>query len=181
VTCPPLLRRLPAPAAALATASGEAAVVSRVVARVPRTVACRVRKLVSGDGAAAQLGRFALVGGLASALHVLLFVALAGFGTQPANLAGAVASSVLANELHRRRTFRAGDRIGWFTAQWQGGGLAVTGMAATGSALALLAAATGDAGLIVQASLVVTVTAAVGGARFVLLRWAFRPRTVPAV
>jgi putative flippase GtrA len=173
VTCPPLLRRLPVPALALASAADG-------FARLPGALVGRARRLLAGDDALAQLGRFALVGGLASAVHVLLFVGLASLGDQPANLVGAVVSSSLANELHRRRTFRAGERISWFTAQWEGGGLALAGMAATSGALALLAATSSSAALAVQAALVVVVTTAVGVARFVALRWAFRPRVAPA-
>lgn len=167
VTCPPLPRRLPAPAVALAVAEDRR-----------RTAASRVRRLVSGDDALSQLVRFAMAGGLASAVHVLLFATLSSLGDQPANVVGAIASSALANELHRRRTFRAGGRISWLTAQWEGGGLALAGMAATSGALALLAAGTNGATLTAQAALVVAVTTAVGLVRFAALRWAFRPRSV---
>jgi hypothetical protein len=49
-----------------------------------------------------------------------------------------VLSSILANELHRRLTFHATGRVGWLTAQWEGGGLAATGLVASGVALATL-------------------------------------------
>ncbi len=166
MTCPSLLRRPPAPAVALAAADA-----------LTRTTAAGLRRLVSGDDALAQLARFATVGAVASAVHVMFFLSLTPLGDQPANLVGAAASSALANELHRRRTFRAGARISWFTAQWEGGGLALAGMAATSGALALLAATTSGASVYTQSALVVAVTTTVGVVRFVALRWAFRPRS----
>ncbi|WP_448626629.1 GtrA family protein [Geodermatophilus sp. URMC 64] len=125
------------------------------------------------DDAVAQFARFVLVGGASSAVYALLFVALADLGDQPANLVGAIASSVLANELHRRLTFRAGGRVSWFTAQWEGGGLALAGMAATTMALAWLDAVSDDASTLLGIALVGAVTGAVGLLRFVALRWVF--------
>jgi putative flippase GtrA len=125
------------------------------------------------DDAGAQFARFVLVGGTSSALYALLFVTLVGFGDQPANLVGAVASSVMANELHRRLTFHAGDRVSWFTAQWEGGGLALAGMAATTVALAWLDAVSDDASTLLGIALVGAVTGAIGLLRFVALRWVF--------
>jgi hypothetical protein len=57
-------------------------------------ITCRLGR----DDALAQFARFVLVGGVSSALYALLFVALAGLGDQPANLAGGV------------RLLRAGQR-----------------------------------------------------------------------
>ena len=94
-------------------------------------------------------------------------------GIQLANLAGAVVSSVLANELHRRLTFHAEGRIGWWTAQWEGGGLAAAGLVATATALALLEPVVSDAWS-AQVLLIAAVTGAVGSVRFVVLRlWVF--------
>ena len=90
-----------------------------------RSAGSRLVARMRGDDGAAQFARFVLVGGISSLLYALLFVLLDGFGDQAANIAGAIASSMLANELHRRLTFHAGERVSWFAAQWEGGGLAV--------------------------------------------------------
>ena len=71
--------------------------------------------LVRSDSGLGQFSRFVLVGGLSSTVYGVLFVLLRGLGEVPANLIGAALSSVLANELHRRLTFRAGERVGWAT------------------------------------------------------------------
>ena len=63
--------------------------------------------------------------------------------------------------------------MGWLAAQWEGGGLAVLGLAATSGALAVLTAAVPGAGVTTQTGLVLTVTVAVGLARFLALRWSF--------
>ena len=129
-----------------------------------------------GDDAPAQFARFVLVGGLSTALYALVFLVLDGLGDQPANVAGAVASSVLANELHRRLTFHAGRRVSWFAAQWEGGGLALAGIVATALALGWLDAFTDDGGTLGRLVVVAAVTGAIGLARFVALRWVFGAR-----
>jgi hypothetical protein len=104
-------------------------------------------------------------------------VLLDGVGDQPANTAGSVLSSMVANELHRRLTFRAGDRVGWWAAQWQGGGVALVGIVATSLALAWLDGVTGATGVVADLALVALVTGAIGLARFVALRWLFADRS----
>ena len=126
---------------------------------------------LAGDHAQAQFARFVLVGGSASVVYAGLFLVLAGVGEQAANLVGVVASTALANELHRRLTFRAGDRVGWATAQWAGGGIAVVGLAASGLTLAAVDAWTVAAEPVVSVLAVCAVSGAVGLARFVGLRW----------
>jgi len=120
---------------------------------------------------------FVLVGGASSALYALLFVILVGLGDQPANLVGAVASSMLANELHRRLTFHAGERVSWFAAQWEGGGLALAGMVATALALGWFDSVAGDDGSLADLAVVAVVTGAIGLVRFAALRWVFGART----
>jgi putative flippase GtrA len=122
------------------------------------------------DHVAAQFARFVLVGGSANVVYVGLFLLLADLGDQAANVAGVVASTALANEMHRRLTFRAGTRTGWAAAQWAGGGLAVTGLLASSTALALLDGWTTSAGPLTSVLVVCAVTGAVGLARFVGLR-----------
>ena len=80
---------------------------------------------------------------------------------------------MLANELHRRLTFRAGERVTWLTAQWEGGALAAAGIVTTSAALGWLTSAVGPTDVVAQLLLVGTVTGAIGLVRFVALRWAF--------
>ena len=46
-------------------------------------------------------------------------------GSITANLIGTVFSTALGSEMHRRLTFHAAEQVGWFPAQWEGGGLAL--------------------------------------------------------
>jgi putative flippase GtrA len=136
-----------------------------------RRLADRLRE----DDVPAQFARFVLFGGLSSALYAVLFVALGDLGDlgdQGANIVGAIGSSALANELHRRLTFHAGERVSWLTAQWEGGGMALVGMVATALALAWWDATT-DSGAFARFVVVAGVTGAIGLVRFLALRWAF--------
>jgi putative flippase GtrA len=140
------------------------------------TTGARLAEHLRRDDAAAQFTRFVFVGGVSSLLYALVFVLLGGLGDQPANIVGAIASSVLANELHRRLTFHAGERVSWFAAQWEGGGLAVAGMIATAAALAWFDSVAGDSSM-ADLGIVALVTGAIGLIRFVALRWVFGART----
>lgn len=131
-------------------------------------------RVLSGDRAFVQLIRFALVGGISNILYFAAFLALHGDGVLVANAVGAVLSTILANELHRRLTFHAADRVNWFTAQWEGGGLALVGLLASSAAISALGVLFPGATGVVQAGLVIGVSALVGGLRFVALRgWVF--------
>nr|WP_246406921.1 GtrA family protein [Modestobacter versicolor] len=153
-------------------------VVTSELARLPR-LAAALRTRLHQDDTGAQFARYVVVGGVSSALYALLFIGLGGFGAQPANLVGAIASTLLANELHRRLTFHAGQQVSWFTAQWEGGGLAVVGLVATSFALAGVHMLIGDVGTGVELLLIAAVTGAIGLVRFVALRsWVFTPATV---
>jgi putative flippase GtrA len=166
MTCPTLVCRVPAPMELgrfLRSAHGTAR----------RASARHLRRLRDADAPAAQLVRFGLAGGLATAVQVLLFSLLVPVGSLSANVAAWAVSTALANELHRRRTFRAGAQVGWVSAQWEGGGLALVGLLATTGALALLTSLAPDADVVAQTALVLAVTTAVGLARFVALRWSF--------
>ncbi|WP_084721708.1 GtrA family protein [Rhodococcus marinonascens] len=135
---------------------------------------------LSGDGWLAQLTRFALVGGSSNALYALAFLFLTGHGYFVANTVGVTASTVLANELHRRLTFRAAGRVHWFAAQWEGGTLALLGLLLSSLVLALLHLFIPTATGIVQALLVIATSAAIGGLRFLALRgWVFAPADQP--
>jgi putative flippase GtrA len=141
-----------------------------------RTAGHRLAERLSGDDAGAQFARFVFVGGVSSLLYAVLFVLLDGFGDQPANVVGAIASSMLANELHRRLTFHAGTRVSWFAAQWEGGGLAVAGIVATALALGWFDSIAGG-GSMADLAIVAVVTGAIGLIRFVALRWVFGARS----
>ncbi|WP_308166698.1 GtrA family protein [Nocardia albiluteola] len=134
----------------------------------------RLGEYLRSDRWLAQLIRFALVGGFSNIGYFLLFMACYGGGPQLANLTGSVVSTAIANELHRRLTFRASDRVSWLTAQLEGGGLALAGLGITSAALALLDFLAPGLGDIPEAIAVIVVTAGVGTLRFLTLRlWVF--------
>jgi putative flippase GtrA len=130
----------------------------------------RLLRYLRGDRPFPQLIRFALVGGLSNISYLLLFLSLTGAGTLLANVAGSVVSTVLANELHRRLTFHAAERVGWFTAQWEGGGLALLGLGISTAALAALEVLAPTLNEPAQAGAVLAISAAVGVLRFLALR-----------
>ncbi|WP_054814333.1 GtrA family protein [Nocardia arizonensis] len=130
----------------------------------------RLLGFLRGDRAVAQLIRFALVGGSSNVVYVLLFFAVHGIGPLVANVAGSAVSTVIANEMHRRLTFNAADRVGWFTAQWEGGGLALVGLGITTVGLAALELWAPGLGGALQATAVLVITALVGLMRFLALR-----------
>ncbi len=137
---------------------------------------------VRGDDGWAQFLRFVLVGGTSTALYAALYVLLTGADVAylSAHLVATVVSTVVANECHRRLTFHAEDRVDWFTAQWEAGGVALLGLVATSAALAWLDSAAGSAPMVLQIALVATVTAVIGMMRFAALRWIFRPAVTAA-
>ena len=148
--------------------------------RTPTDAVARVPGALSrlfdsrSDAVLAQLVRFALVGGLSNIFYVAAFVALHGEGSLVANVVGSIVSTVVANELHRRLTFHASQRVGWFAAQWEGGGLAAVGLVASTAALAALNFLFPGTTGMVQALFVIGVSAVVGGLRFLALRgWVF--------
>ncbi len=153
--------------------------------RLWQTVVCGTRTRLHADHPAAEFARFVGVGVLTTGIYFAVFLALRVVGEQPANVVGAVLSSMLANELHRRLTFRAEDRVSWLTAQWEGGGLAIVGLVATSAALGALDGVVGTAWW-AQLLLIAAVTGAVGAGRFLALRlWVFsghahRPLPQPA-
>ena len=170
MTCPSLLRRSQLAGATDGTAVGLTLSASQ---RASDTL-IRAREHLRGDDTLGQFTRYVVVGVLSTLLYGVVFVATDVAGDQAANFAGAVASTLLANELHRRLTFHAGSQVSWFTAQWEGGGLAAIGLVATSFALAGLHALVGDVSPLVQVSLVTAVTGAIGLIRFVALRaWVF--------
>jgi putative flippase GtrA len=166
VTCPSLLRYRPAAAEFLGDVWH---------ARHLRRGLAWLKERLRRDDVYAQFGRFVLVGSSSTAVYGLLFIGLGALGYLPAHLIATVASTILANELHRRLTFRAEERVGWLNAQLEAGGVALLGLVATSAALGWLNSSVGSAHVVLQISLVTAVTAAIGIMRFVALRWIFRP------
>ncbi|WP_069160435.1 GtrA family protein [Nocardia altamirensis] len=132
--------------------------------------ATRVLRYLRSAHTFAQLIRFTLVGGTSNIAYVVLFMAMSGAGPLVANIAGSIVSTVIANELHRQLTFQAAGRVGWFTAQWEGGGLALIGLLISTAALAALEFSAPALGASAQAVAVLAIMAAVGGVRFLALR-----------
>ena len=168
MTCPPLLRHRQEDTELLGDLPHGHAHTAGEVAHV---VSDQVRR----DDTLGQFIRFVLVGGSSTAVYALLFLGLESFGYLAAHIIATIASSVLANELHRRLTFRADERVGWLTAQIEAGGVSVFGLVTTSVALRWLDASVGSAHPALQISLVVAVTGLIGLIRFAALRWIFRP------
>ncbi|UOY00858.1 GtrA family protein [Blastococcus sp. PRF04-17] len=174
MTCPSLLRRHAGATELLGDAPQQQ--LSRV-----QEVELVLLDWLRRDDALAQFVRFVLVGGTSTALYALLFLALQDLEYLAAHLVATVASSMLANELHRRLTFHADERVGWLTAQVEAGGVSFIGLVATSAALTWLEATAAEAHPFLQIALVVTVTGVIGLMRFIALRWIFRPRTTEKV
>ncbi|MGY1609601.1 MULTISPECIES: GtrA family protein [unclassified Geodermatophilus] len=134
--------------------------------------------LVRSDSVVGQFSRFVFVGGVSSAVYALLYWLLNGFGDVPANVVGSVLSSMLANEMHRRISFHAGEYVRFWTAQWEGGALAALGVVATSLALSWFNAVVRDPAILTEILVIGAVTATIGTLRFIALRWVFRPRSV---
>ena len=167
MSCPPLTRCRPGAADLL----GE--LVDGPVGWV-RDLGARTAVRLRRDDSFAQFARFVVVGAASTALYALLFLSSWGLGYLSANAIATVGSSMLANELHRRLTFHAEDRVSWLNAQLEAGGVSLLGLLATSAVLSWLDATVGSRPVL-QIALVVTVTAAIGLMRFVALRWIFRP------
>ena len=133
--------------------------------------------LVRSDSVVGQFSRFVFVGGVSSAVYALLYWLLNGLGDVPANVVGSVLSSMLANEMHRRISFHAGQYVGFWTAQWEGGALSALGLVATSLALSWFNAVADDPSVLTEILVIGLVTATIGTLRFIALRWVFRPRT----
>jgi putative flippase GtrA len=173
VSCPSLLRDRPAAPEFLGD-------LSRGPLRPVRAPVTPLSARLRQDDTAAQFARFVLVGGSSTAVYAVLFIALESQGYLTAHLFATIASSILANEMHRRLTFRAEERLGWLGAQIQAGGVSFVGLVTTSLALGWLDSATDSAPVVVQITLVGAVTAAIGLMRFIALRWIFRPTELPA-
>ena len=172
MTCPSLVRYRPTVAEFFGDVSH-----ARHLRRGVTVAQARLRR----DDLFAQFARFVLVGGASTAVYGVLYVSLGILGYLAAHLVATVASSILANELHRRLTFRAEERVTWLNAQVEAGAVALVGLLATSVALGWLNTSVGSAHVLLQITLVAAVTATIGMMRFIALRWIFRPSvTEPA-
>lgn len=128
----------------------------------------------TSDSAYAQFARFIVVGAVTTTLYAVVFAASDGLGALTANLVGTVVSTALGSEMHRRLTFHAAERVGWFPAQWEGGGLALVGLVISTAMLGALEVLAPGMVWYLQVLLVMVVTGVVGALRFLALRgWVF--------
>ena len=125
---------------------------------------------VEGGPTTKQFLRYILVGVLTSALYAGVFVLFHPVGYVWANAIGMILSTAVANELHRRLTFRAAGRKAWLPAQLESGGLAVIGLGATTLALAAANAVVPGAPWPFEVALVLAATGLIGVAKFFVLR-----------
>ena len=120
----------------------------------------------------AQLVRFAVMGGLANGLYlgIVLLGGAGGADVQALNAVGTASSTVLANELHRRYTFRSVGRSSALAVHLAGSGTAAAGLAASAAALAGYQHVAPDGPPWGTAAVGLTVGSAVGFVRFLVLR-----------
>lgn len=170
MTRPSLLRRRASGSDVAGDLVAETAPVPVPAPQVTVRLAERLRR----DDTLAQFARFVLVGSSTTLVYALLFIPSQGFGYLAAHLIATVASTVLANEMHRRLTFHAEDRVGWFTAQWEASTVAALGLVATSATLGWVDTTAAEGHVWLQITAVVTVTALIGLMRFIALRWIFR-------
>lgn len=140
----------------------------------PASWTTRAVERLRQDDTLAQFARFVLVGGSTTLVYALLFIPFQWLGYLAAHLIATVISTVLANEMHRRLTFHAEDRVGWFTAQWEASTVAAIGLVATSVTLGWVNTTAADVHVAWQITAVVTVTGIIGLLRFIALRWIFR-------
>ncbi|GAB2908022.1 hypothetical protein GCM10027047_02830 [Rhodococcus aerolatus] len=149
--------------AALTRAGGELAGRARAGVRLGRA-------LLLDATPAAQLARYTLVGAVTSLLYALVFVALETTSALGATVAAATASTVVANELHRRLTFHAAATVGFLAGQLESGGLALVAIAVSALATTALGAVVTDPSTLLRITVVLGATGAVGLAKFAALR-----------
>ena len=143
-----------------------------LAARWLPAVAARVR-------ASRELVRFVAVGLAASVSYALVFLVVGRvprLGDHVSNLVATIASTVLANELHRRFTFRGAAGASVARSQGTGAVTAAVGLAASTMALAGWHRIAPDAGSLSSIVVVYLVTGIVGLANFVALRTALGGR-----
>ena len=131
---------------------------------------------IYADTPAAQLLRYVVVGGLSNAIYFALFLSAADYSNTAAIVAASVASTIVANELHRQVTFRVGERVSWWTAQRDGGGTALVSLIINEVAVNSINSVIPGASALSLACMTLALSAVIGGARFFVLRdWVFNP------
>lgn len=132
----------------------------------------RARLFLRHSATSAQFARFTVMGGLANVLYLVIVLSGTGAGgdARILNAVGLVSSTVLANELHRRYTFGAAGRGAGLAVHLAGSGTAVAGLAASTAALAGYQLALPQGPSWGTAAVGLTVSVAVGLARFLVLR-----------
>ena len=136
-----------------------------------------VRNVWTSADPTAQVVRFTVLGGLANGAY-LGFVVLGAAGggdVQILNAVGTVGSTLLANELHRRHTFRAVGRGTALAVHLAGSGTAAVGLAASTAALAGYQLVAPQGSSWGAAAVGLAVSAAVGLVRFLVLRTVSTP------
>ena len=129
------------------------------------------------------LGRFVVAGLLGNVAHAVVFLLLGALTASPAtfnNVVAVVVSTLVANELHRRFTFRGARSTSWFKGHGVGGAAAAVGLVLSTAALSawhhVVPGASEASALVV----VYTVTGLVGLTNFLALRSVLRPAVVLA-
>ncbi len=120
-----------------------------------------------------QLVRFVVAGVTSSASYAVVFLVMArvlAAGAIMSNVAATLFSTVLANELHRRFSFRGATAATAPRAQGAGAVMAALGLGASTLALAAWHQLAPGAGAASSVVVVYVVTAAVGLANFVAMR-----------
>ncbi|MFP5372011.1 MAG: glycosyltransferase, partial [Actinomycetes bacterium] len=120
-------------------------------------------------GLPAQLIRFAVVGLLSTAAHVVIYVLLRDLvGAQVANLLALLLTAVANTAANRRLTFGIRGRVGVVRAQLQGLALIGLGLALTSGSLALLSATSPAAPRTAEVGVLLVANAAATALRFLL-------------
>jgi putative flippase GtrA len=126
-----------------------------------------------GRRSSGQLVRFVVAGLTSSASYAVVFLVMArvlAAGAIASNIAATLFSTVLANELHRRFSFRGAVAATMPRAQGAGAVMAALGLAASTLALAAWHRVAPEAGAASSLVVVYAVTAAVGLANFLAMR-----------
>ena len=129
------------------------------------------------------LGRFVVAGLLGNVAHAVVFLLLGALTASPAtfnNVVAVVVSTLVANELHRRFTFRGARSTSWFKGHGLGGAAAAVGLVLSTAALSAWHHVVPGAGAASALAVVHTVTGLVGLTNFLVLRRVLRPAVVLA-
>lgn len=136
-----------------------------------KTSRSAIRTAATGTGPVASFVRFVVFGGgtgVAASGVLVVLTAYFSISLAIANAAVTVVSTIAANELHSRMTFRS-DRRGWRMHLQSSGTAAVSYLFTTGAMLALHATA-GSPGVMTEQAVYLTASGLAGIGRFAALR-----------